>query len=197
MSRLVCSLLIVLSSSLAQIQFRQISVAYNQENALTRLGFNQCNGHPCFLGIVPGLTTWQDATSILFGKGFRLDQDNQEFDNVDNIGNGIVIYRDRSTSNSSVVDTVELADRSQLYDVSLADVLDLYGLPCGVTSDFQNSFWFSYPDLLVHSLSEIRSYSNVAIDELFILSPLARSVAGITTCNKQEYSPEYQRWFIF
>src|SRR6266496_6695118 len=34
-------------------------------NVLSEVGFDVCNGQPCFLGIVPGVTTGQEAHKLI------------------------------------------------------------------------------------------------------------------------------------
>ena|SRR5258708_22162338 len=44
-----------------------------RKNPLVILGFDRCAGDPCFLGIIPGKTSWQDTTSILLKHSFTKD----------------------------------------------------------------------------------------------------------------------------
>ncbi len=200
MYRLVRLMAVAILSFLTQINSSQVSAAQDNENPLTRLGFNLCDGRPCFLGIIPGVTDWQDASSVLLAKGFELDNLGppglDTLSNVGNSGDGITVFSDPTKPNT--VRWIELAVLHGRYTIHLADVLALYGLPCAAASDAKNSYWFSYHTVLAHALSDERSDAGAPIIYIAIVNPVSgASVSGVTICDKVEYSPEYLRWFTF
>jgi hypothetical protein len=108
----------------------------------------------------------------------------------------ISVYR--VPTKSGVTHAVDLYDPTHKFKVTLADVLELYGLPCQVTSDYEGSIWFAYPNMLVHALLDNEpAYSHSApINYLHLLDPdLPISISGITVCDGVEYTKEYRLWF--
>ena len=171
------------------------AIASFEDNPLVALGFSRCDGQPCFTGIIPGQTSWPKARSILLARNFTEDPSGLFLSREESIQGGL--YVERVPDNPDVVNTVSFSDLGKKYKVSLAHVLDLYGLPCSVGTDFKGSFWFGYPNMLVNALSEDdRSSSTAAVVFVELVDPeLARSTAGFTICTKTEYSSEYLRWF--
>jgi hypothetical protein len=166
---------------------------YVQRNSLVGLGFSLCSQAPCFLTVIPGKTTWQEARSVLLTNDFK-DLSYWVISREQPIQGGIYIAR--VPDNPDLVNSVELSDLSQNYHIMLDDVLDLYGLPCSVGSDFKGSFWFAYPNMLVNALSTERSSAQASVIFLELQDPnLAISVSGFNVCEHVEYSTEYLLWF--
>jgi hypothetical protein len=168
-------------------------IAAMKDNPLVSLGFSRCDGQPCFLGIVPGKTLWQDATAVLSRQNFR--KDTWSFTNIDYVGVGITV--DRVPDKPDVVNSVSMNDLSQRYKVNLFHVLDLYSFPCSVGSDFKGSFWFAYPNMLVNAFSDDdRIPSRTSVIFVYLVDPqLPISNSGFSVCEKVEYSREYLLWF--
>src|SRR5438128_2127003 len=54
-----------ISFSLLIVAARAYGEAHPEPDELKALGFDVCDGKPCFMGIVPGVTTWDQAKAIL------------------------------------------------------------------------------------------------------------------------------------
>src|SRR5579859_5930336 len=164
-----------------------------KKNPLVMLGFDRCAGDPCFLGIIPGKTSWLDTSSILLEHGFTKETlYYHKYEPNDPFQTGINISR--VLDNPRVTAWVDMYDPHNKYRVTLADVLELYGLPCAVESDYKGSVWFSYPNILVHTLLENElSYTwSAPIEYLHLLDPqMPTSVSGITVCDKIQDTAEY------
>ncbi|MEP7284672.1 MAG: hypothetical protein ABI947_02755 [Chloroflexota bacterium] len=52
------------------------SRTFSEPSELQKLGFGMCSDQPCFMGIVPGVTTWKDAILIL--KSYDLKEEDYE-----------------------------------------------------------------------------------------------------------------------
>jgi hypothetical protein len=72
-SRLVIVLMVIFTL-LTMIPIA-IGRARNDSDDLQALGFWVCDGKPCFMGITPGITTWDDAITIVGGHKNAVLQD--------------------------------------------------------------------------------------------------------------------------
>jgi hypothetical protein len=166
--------------------------ASEKHNPLVALGFARCASDPCFLKIIPGRTNWKDVALLLLPHNFTKDTSDMFFYKEQSLQGGIYIKRVPDEPN--FVNSVSLSDLGQIYKLTLDDVLDLYGFPCSVGSDFIGSFWFAYPNMLVNALSDNqRNPSKAAVIYLKLVDPqLPISTSGVTVCEKTDYSTEYQ-----
>lgn len=194
--------IILLLILVGQILPESTIVASMKTNPLVVLGFNRCAGAPCFLGVIPGKTSWRDTTTILLSHNFTKTDSSDlaysRFEPNDPFQIGIYVYR--VPDKPSVTHAVDLSDPHFKYQVTLADLLALYGFPCKVEREHKGSFWFVYPDILAHTYSESEpSYSTTApIDYLHLLDPqVPITISGITYCDKVQYTKEYLLWFTF
>lgn len=99
---------------------------WGQVQPLARLGLQSCGKLPCFLGIVPGITTQAEARTILTAQG------GQDF------GTEFVLPVQEMESHIGYAERVIYVVVSSVPDslstptVPLATILQQYGLPCGV-----------------------------------------------------------------
>src|SRR5689334_20065818 len=82
-----------------------------RKKPLVILGFDRCAGDRCFLGIIPGKTSWQDTTSILLKHSFTKDIDTPDmsysrFEPNEPFQIGIHVYR--VPDNPSVTQAVDM-----------------------------------------------------------------------------------------
>ena len=142
--------------------------AHPQPNELQALGFDLCDGKPCFWGITPGITTYDQATAIL-SKEYPLKQLNPDIA-LDIQDKGFVIRRD-----AGLIDGIYMGAYSSGY--SLSDLIKLYGLPCEVievspTITSANSFALVYRAKMIAWLSGTQEISlKTTLDSLEIDPP--------------------------
>src|SRR5579859_1776543 len=110
------------------------TIAYGRTNPgpnpLKELGFDLCDGNPCWQGIAPGVTDWSTARSIMRPLG------GEEKDNI------VAHLRLSGTSadgESEVTasklreeDSVTLITLDEATHSTLGDIMALYGTPCRV-----------------------------------------------------------------
>src|SRR3954471_19787160 len=101
-NRLCLLLLVVISLNIAILPRRYVN-AFDRQNPLVTLGFNRCQEAPCFLKIIPGTTSWTNATTILLRQNF--DWIDGSLSNIDSTGDGIVVFR--VPDNPQVVNWIE------------------------------------------------------------------------------------------
>jgi hypothetical protein len=93
---------------------------------LERLGFDVCGSKPCYRGLTPGQTTWDQAIAAVaqFGSNIKGGNDWRDF-----AVNGRRILMHASASSMVARITTYLA-RPQ---PTLSTIIDKYGTPCGVS----------------------------------------------------------------
>jgi hypothetical protein len=114
------------------------------QDALATLGFDLCGGDPCYLGIVPGETSWRSAqealpspiSEVMPGQGYHqiLLRPGGQFIEVG--------------STDATVDRIWAGFKD--VEFTLADVIHKFGYPCGVR--FNRKFLSSYVELSYPSM---------------------------------------------
>lgn len=114
-------------------------------NDLEALGLGLCDGQPCFMGIIPGVSTWEDVTPIL-----------KRFDDLDTYGlfaSGRLkdIYINITSSTSRIITSVEFVPvmNNGNLGVSLRAIMQGLGAPCVVGFLRENS----HPRLIFPAMS--------------------------------------------
>jgi hypothetical protein len=122
-------LIIVLMVTLTLLTVIPIAVgrARNEPNELEALGFGVCDGRPCFMGIVPGVTTWIEAVSFVKKHG---GIDSTKYLSLDIHSLGVAFY---PTEDLSLVGGIQL-EPSQI-QIPVGQVFQLFGVPCSIIVD--------------------------------------------------------------
>src|SRR5262249_9001005 len=107
------------------------------------LGFDDCNGTPCFKGIVPGVTAWEEAKKIL-PQSSKFKIKNDDGTQVISVYLGQLVLYVRRAGDEYVgfiiVYGLDDFDKNQgaYIPASAADIVDQYGLPCNVDVGIAN-----------------------------------------------------------
>lgn len=97
-------------------------------NELASLGFDLCNGKPCFLGITPGITKISEAKSILTGRG-TITNNGAKFQQIDINKRAVVI-----SASDEIGDTTDhIVGYLNKSPIAARAVLERYGSPCSVS----------------------------------------------------------------
>jgi hypothetical protein len=114
-----------------------ISYGHTKPDRLSSFALDVCEDNPCFSGIIPGVTQWNDVPSHLENYDVWL----QEIDRIGMMFNNTIgadIYRDPSTETVATRITVFDATITELTPTNFPSVGDLilkYGEPCWVILD--------------------------------------------------------------
>src|SRR5262249_137181 len=121
--------------------------AHPQPDKLAELGFGVCDGNPCFPGIVPGVTTWDEARGKLLTRTDIWKDDENLLDGT-YLGQSIAINRD----GNFITIIFDEADPNYSPDIpiSIAQLIDLYGIPCQVT--LKGDIELRYPGMIAHAI---------------------------------------------
>ncbi len=100
---------------------------------LQLIGFDLCGGQPCFKGIIPGVTTWEQAKpniGSIANHDFLVDSTSGASQ-----GNvGVYIASDART--------VGLVQQT-VYNIRLLDVIQKYGVPCSVSMSGDTTYTYA------------------------------------------------------
>jgi hypothetical protein len=110
--------------------------------SIQTLRIDFCGTSPCFLGIIPGITTWEDAKAVVALYGYDLDSA-FPFANAD----AVSVAAD-STGHVGNIDIQTVTPNSNLPVVS--DYIEKFGSPCAI-SDLTSIYGITliYPRLMV------------------------------------------------
>ncbi len=87
-----------------------------------------CDGQPCYLGVVPGKTSWNDAVEIFENAHISFDpMTNFAFEPLGFRGNALILD---TPGDEAVLDEVDLTMHSS--SVTIGSLIDHFGLPCAV-----------------------------------------------------------------
>jgi len=124
----IFSLWIVIASLMSAV--RVYGVAHPLAHELTTLGFDLCDGSPCFMGITPGITGWNEGKAILtpkYGAYNTLeDPASAHHQWVLPVNNGYIQVDSANAKVDAIWSRVTLTE-------TLGEVIQQFGLPCGVT----------------------------------------------------------------
>jgi hypothetical protein len=120
-------------------------------NRLQRLGFGVCDGRPCFMGIVPGLTRPVDAYDAFEALGLPTEE---IFIGVTHVGYRVTLKD--TISNTIFVRTLDLnrqIERIQMdfmTGVPVGSIFRLFGAPCGASNSlFDDRVVLYYPQATI------------------------------------------------
>jgi hypothetical protein len=118
--------------------------ASNQSNELQDLGFGVCDGDPCFMGIVPGKTSWDEAKLIL--KPYNIKQDFEDAADANVKDFRLIVYSSKGIINELII------QKDSSYGglgVSLGSVIQQVGTPCAAIADPRAANIF-YPSMSLY-----------------------------------------------
>jgi hypothetical protein len=142
--------------------------ASDQPNELQELGFGVCDGDPCFMGIVPGETKWEDAMAIL------RKYDVQEAQTTGAGRSASITLRGLKIDFLSYGDYLTILDIQPPYTgdrhiVFLRNVIQQMGTPCAVGFLSQDSPRIFYPSMWVDvSASDGQLHLETELDGLLM-----------------------------
>jgi hypothetical protein len=99
-------------------------------NPLQALGFAFCGDRLCFMGILPGVTRWEDAEHILIWGGANLSMGKSTF-SIDHMR--VVVDYDPGTQIVRLL--MFLEEFGAPLPLTIGDILAYWGTPCGFTPD--------------------------------------------------------------
>jgi hypothetical protein len=141
--------------------------AYAVPNKLQTLGFEQCSGYSCFLGITPGLTSLDEASAILKQHGFSTVTEGLNY-----MGRMVVDLQrdpDRNTIGNLGAKGLSYASLS----VPLGDIVGYLGSPCGyhivVSNVVELTIVYRNADVAVR-FSQDRISPTTSITDIYIRS---------------------------
>jgi hypothetical protein len=129
-----------------------IGRASNPRNSLQALGFDLCNGIPCYMGMTPGVTAWLPVKNFMTERG-ALDDPGKEYLEFtfadEHISAG-------APNGAKYLTSISLHDQRDIQaNSTLGDVLSLLGVPCGIGSEyFPGTVTVYYPTATVNVLPE-------------------------------------------
>lgn len=152
MRRLILWLII---STLLGVAAVAIAISYGQrqpyKSPLPSLGYDFCDGLPCYLGIVSGYTAWTEATERIAKQPMSMMNPSTTITNFSTASTSGFLL---SESRDSVVVVFAVAPLDlQSEFPTLRDILLFYGTPCNVyTEQYQDKITLirlNYPHLTV------------------------------------------------
>lgn len=117
------------------------AIGSRAENPLKALGFDVCDGSPCFLGVVAGVTSLEEAKYLLLSKGATLNYEetagtagaNFWYDPTSTIRFSIDLNVEPGTGQSDKIGALiirsSLTMSTPLAGVYMADAIQLYSAP--------------------------------------------------------------------
>jgi hypothetical protein len=140
--------------------------ASNQPNELQELGFGTCDGDPCFMGIVPGKTSWEDADILL--KRFNPSIQQEGWAEYDERHLHVIL---REAKN--YVDMLDLSpiEYSHSFGITLQMLIQNMGVPCAVSYSTRGSigpalYYPSFWVVVISNQDRIRPLD--AIEEIYV-----------------------------
>jgi hypothetical protein len=125
-------LVIILTIALTLITMIPIAVgrASTETDALQALGFWTCDGKPCFMGITPYITTWNEAIAVTDGRENTKSQDEDSIIVRLNVTAFVDIGIRRHSGSDKVSEaSLLLWEEQQPYFPKLGDFVRMYGPP--------------------------------------------------------------------
>lgn len=154
---------------------------HSGENYAKAMGFDVCDGKSCLYQIIPGVTTWLEAYSILrrIGTG-AWTPDQSVFLQIS--GNALIPVGDNvidilRSANGNFVENVVFCSYNRNTFPSLGDLFVIYGPPCHVDLGWNRNIMLIYPGLDI-------AFS-LAVDRL-ILTPTLEHVVIRATSNSPD-----------
>lgn len=145
-------------------------------NPVRALGFDMCDGAPCMLGIIPGVTTWADALAILTerqipyteagNENFRRFEAAFYYEPTDAIGFYIELTRPVNTQIVSSLTVHNAVNREYMplpTAIGIGDIFRLYGFPCGVGVNNDNVLPMGSANVHMKRLSRQRISTDHAV----------------------------------
>jgi hypothetical protein len=120
-----------------------------ETNPLREIGFDVCDGQPCFLELVPGITTGQQAHELLsqYDDILPYIAGGDILARVNNIGFALII-----DDNTNKIISIQIAVAPRITFPQLDDFIAMYGLPCAVAvSKDPPSLTLNYPNMSLGS----------------------------------------------
>jgi hypothetical protein len=159
-------LIIVLWATLTLLTMIPIAVgrARNEPNELERLGFGVCEGRPCFMGIVPGVTSSDEAEAFAKKRGGEVSG---KYIIADSGEIGVAIHK---TQDVMWVGMVQISAVRPMTLSSAADFIQLYGVPCAVGIAYDDKqIALRYPSMSVVVNSDQGIFTaDMAIDRIIL-----------------------------
>jgi len=148
-------------------------------NGLRVLGFNVCEGQPCYKGITPGRTSWDVASWIAKPVASK-------------VYSGEIVLGDAVTSDWEVgivqgqsapdlVGGIGMYLRLANHFVYAGQIIDMYGVPCRVMASEPSKIWLLYPSMYAQVVDRNLSLISPVYD-ITLLNPLEDSSAIFGSC---------------
>jgi hypothetical protein len=130
--------------------------AYPTPNGAQVFGLDRCNGSLCFIGVVPGITSPEDAASILTRYGAVQPPVAVNFGVKYVIGDA---YIDFDGSRTTIIRMSIFSPPDKRLPVTVGDVLSHLGPPCRMSLDAEGIWgihlYLAYPDASIDVASGI------------------------------------------
>lgn len=112
-----------------------------QQTNVQTLGFEKCGGQPCFRGIFPGSTTWDEAQRLLLQPGKQSGAFSGD------VGHSRVSVR--ADAGDSLVELIDIIGDPNTPLPAVGAFVAQYGLPCGVSNHDNPAITvFLYPQMV-------------------------------------------------
>lgn len=149
-------LAIALNVTLLFLVFSAVLVGHilSSQNSLQSMGFDLCNGTPCYKGMTPGVTPWFPVKRFMMEHG-ALDDPGKEYLEFtfadEHISAG-------TPNGAKFLTSITLHDQREAQaNSTLGDALSLLGLPCGIGSEyFPGTVTVYYPTATLNVLPKRR-----------------------------------------
>lgn len=182
-----------------------IGNAQPEPNQLQALGFDFCEGKPCWQGITPGVTDWAVVRAIMIPRGGvesrSLGYTNIKSGQVDSIGNTVYALK---LSNQEVITSIDYVPSPNITFTSsqqsrVIDALDLFGTPCGVKGGSKpGQIWLLYPHVVVQvNAAQYRIDPTSPIDYVEVFDPsqqLNQTLPGDLCVSNHEFNFLIYSW---
>ncbi|HLY24863.1 MAG TPA: hypothetical protein VKQ72_00895 [Aggregatilineales bacterium] len=168
-------------------------------NVLQDAGLGMCAEHPCYFGITPGITTWEEAKQIGLAQGGLLSAPNN-VDYLVTLPKSTLIADIFASADNERVNYIEL--RMGLNGVPLGDIMRHYGTPCKYSSPesmLRHEYLFIYPYMQIYiptSNGTVNPNSIVTIVELMNPS-ITKLSSPYNLCTVNDNDPKWQGLLSF
>jgi len=172
-----------------------------KQTRLQSIGIDACNSLPCFEGIIPGITSWNDVQAKLLGKGAVLYGD--QTDRMINVHFGerlrVTVKPDQE---GAKVGSIGINFHN--YPLTLREVIMQYGSPCGLLPNrWDSSYQVLYPYMFT-VITAPSEQSNVNMDSSvqgLTIDVIAKDCnypgwRGFASIQRYKDDPEYQLYLI-
>ncbi len=128
----------------------QLGYLFLVPNPLQTVGFELCTGIPCYEGLIPGVTQWFPAKAYMTDHG-ALDDPSKDFLEFTVANEHITAGTPNGAKFLMYISVRDI--RGAQTSTTLKDAIQLFGVPCGVGSEyFPGTVTLYYPTAMINVL---------------------------------------------